>query len=57
MMTESKIVLELSIREAIILRNSIASSLPVKEDEMISMLLYARLAKKIDEQTGKNESR
>ena len=50
------IKIELTISEARILRHSIASSIPNKEDEMITMMLYARITRKIEEATGKNES-
>lgn len=56
-MSDNKnITLELTIREAKILKQVIASCIPNKDDEMISMMLYARIAKKIEEKTGQNES-
>jgi hypothetical protein len=48
--------LELTISEARIICNTIASYIPKKEDEMISIMLYARIKRKIEEVTGKNES-
>jgi hypothetical protein len=52
----NKIVIELTINEARILRNSVASSIPLMENEMITMMLYARITRKLEEATGKNES-
>ena len=54
-MTDAKIVLEFSLREADILRRAIASNSPLKEDEMISFMLYARITRKIEETTGRHE--
>lgn len=48
--------LEITIREAEIIRTAIASMIPSKADEMITFMLYHRIAKKIDEQDRKNES-
>jgi hypothetical protein len=42
-MENPKIILELTINEAEILRISIASSLPTLENEMVSIMLYNRL--------------
>lgn len=50
-----KITVELTINEAKIIRRTIASCIPQKEDEMISMMLYARITRKIEEATGKHE--
>jgi uncharacterized protein YneF (UPF0154 family) len=44
-----KIVIEFSVREAIILSQSILHYNPPQDDEMIAMMLYARIARKIDE--------
>jgi hypothetical protein len=38
-----KITLELTIHEAEVLRIALSSSLPSKENEMISLMLYNRL--------------
>ncbi len=50
-----KIILEFTIREAEIICKAIASTQPIKEDEMISFMLYARIKNKIEEITGKYE--
>ncbi len=43
-MTEPpKVILELTVHEAEILRIAIASSLPTRENEMVSMMLYNRI--------------
>jgi len=50
-----KIILELTLREASLICKCISSSLPAKEDEMISVMLYSRI-KNMIETIGKNES-
>jgi hypothetical protein len=45
-----RINLELSIREATILAKSLRSTNPSQDDEMIVLMLYARIQKKIEEQ-------
>ena len=50
------IILELTIKEAKIIQHTISSSLPDRENEMISMMLYARITRKLEEATGQNES-
>ncbi len=50
-----KIVLELTIQEARIIKIAIASKIPSKEDEMISIMLYARITRKIEDITGRQE--
>lgn len=54
-MGESKITIEFSIREAMILARAIASNSPSKEDEMISFMIYSRIVRTIEDATGKNE--
>jgi hypothetical protein len=50
-----KINLELTIREADIIRRAIASNSPLKEDEMISFMIYSRITRAIENAIGKNE--
>jgi hypothetical protein len=54
-MSDYKITVEFTIKEANILCRAIASNSPLKEDEMISFMLYARITRKVEEATGKNE--
>ena len=54
-MEESKIVIEFTITEAKILRKAIASCIPQRDEEMVTMMLYARITRKIEEKTGKVE--
>lgn len=55
-MTESNtVVLELSIREARVISHALSSAIPVKEDEMISYMLYARVTRKLEEVSRKDE--
>ena len=48
-MVESKIVIELNMKEAKILHRAIQGYIPPLEDEMISIMLYARITRKIEE--------
>jgi hypothetical protein len=45
----SKIVLELTVKEATLLANLMRSVVPSSIDEMIVMMLYARIMRKIEE--------
>lgn len=55
-MTSDKIMIEFTLREADIIRRAIASNSPLKDEEMISFMLYSRITKAIEEATGKHES-
>jgi len=44
--------LELTIKEAKIIQKAIMNHSPAKEDEMLAVMLYAKISKKIEE---KNE--
>lgn len=44
-----KIVLELTLNEATVIKKAIMSHSPDKEDEMIAVMLYTRIVRKIDE--------
>lgn len=50
-----KITIEFTIREARIILSSIQHYNPPREDEMISIMLYSRITRKIEE-VAKNES-
>lgn len=56
-MTVKGIILELTIDEAKLVKKSIASGIPSKEDEMIVLMLYSRITRKIEEATGIIEPR
>jgi len=45
----SKIILELTLNEARIIRKAIVSHNPDKEDEMIAIMLHSRIARLIEE--------
>ena len=52
-MTESeKIIIEFTVNEANILRRAIQGYNPLKDDEMVSAMLYVRIARKIQDATG-----
>jgi len=53
-MEQSKITIEFTLYEAMILCKAIAGHNPAKEDEMISVMLYARIKNKIEEKTGRH---
>lgn len=44
-----KIILELSLREANIIKKTLQKNTPDTDDEMLILMLYARIARKIDE--------
>lgn len=48
----NKVILELTVQEAIIIKKAIQKSAPDKEDEMLAIMLFARIARKIDEAHG-----
>ncbi len=49
----SNISVEFNYREAMLIRKAIMSMLPAKEDEMIVMMLYARITRLIEEKFGR----
>ena len=51
-MVDSSITLELTIHEAKIVTQAIASYLPSKENEMIAFMIYNRIMKKLEEKEG-----
>lgn len=48
-MSEPKVIIELSVHEAEIIRRAISHYSPPKEDEMISFMLFTRIKTKITE--------
>lgn len=44
-----KLIFELTLSEAIVLKQMIQNQTPAKENEMIAIMLYARLLGKIEE--------
>jgi hypothetical protein len=50
-----KVTIELTINEAKILCKAIQGYSPPMEDEMVSIMLYARITRKVEE-VNKNES-
>jgi hypothetical protein len=52
-----KITLELTVNEAIIIRNALANGIPMQSDEMITLMLFEKITFKIKEAISKNATK